>query len=60
MSSQKMILQQSTYRVRMPETSLKKALGHRSLSMFVSKSQFGIAELNENGISKNKTRFDVT
>jgi len=55
-----MILQQSTYRVRMPETSLKKALGHRSLSMFVSKSQFGIAELNENGISKNKARFDIT
>jgi hypothetical protein len=43
----------------MPETS-KKAFGRRSLSMFVSKSQFGIAELNEYGLSNNKTRFEIT
>ena len=34
---------------------LWKVVGHRSLSIFASKSQFGIAELNENGLQKLKT-----
>ena len=38
---------------------LQKVVGHRSLSMFVSKSQLGIAELNENGLQRYKARFEI-
>jgi hypothetical protein len=33
---------------------LQKEVVHRSFSVVVSKSQFGIAELNENGLQKVK------
>jgi hypothetical protein len=34
-------------------------IGH-SACLSQSCSQFGIAELNEDGLQKNKTRFDIT
>ena len=39
------------------EMILRKAVGHQSLSMFVSKSQHNIVELNENGLTKIKKLF---
>ncbi len=44
-------------RSNVAEMILRKAVGHQSLSMFVSKSQHDIVELNENGLTKIKKLF---
>ena len=56
MSSHTLLLPQSTSRVTMPYTLTMHSVRHRSLSMFASKSQFGIAELNENGLKQKKMK----
>ena len=45
---------------KVAEMILQKAVGHQSLSMFVSQSQHDIVELNENGLTKIKSCFDLT
>jgi hypothetical protein len=40
---------------KVAEMILQNVVGHRSITMLASKSQFGMAELNDNGLQKWKT-----